>query len=1411
MIQKETALQIYNLSKNNKITELKELLAQQQTRLGGHYFWDYHTDSHLIEGAARDAILAGHEDIVKLLFDAGLSPDAYAYIDDNNRGLAPLIHFAAQSGRLSTVKLMVEYGAKIYLTKRDNRDGWNDNYGLRTAVKEGHVDIVDYLLDCGADANGLCGGGTMGELYGGTTFLARAADDGNIHIFESLIRHGAKVPSTLNLAYEKIYVHGYREYISAIERNYSDRDRISKLEYAFNIFYQNRSTFNVNYSLTSKAKAFFAELNELLKDVDKLKNNEREKDNFLRLLTDNLSKQFNIIVNDKDRLKRDLNNLLNSLEEFDKKKRELQEKADKLKNSYTRIVRICMDYAIGCDFEAKSTGLFSGEYGGLVFLGDLDVSGMNFIGVSVAGKPVTQEILEKEAKSGAQNAILTPLNLMALDDQGRKDSLVSRLNTALDKKGRLVSKDGVINLIPLERAAAIGDVAAVKARVQAGEDPNLENGSPLVSAAQNGHIEIVKILFNAHAEHTANKANRLISEAREFISHNPSVAFLSVVKGRVHKTSIPLTPDKYQIILPGNKKLTSVMHMLRGIGKDTLNNAIQTIALDAEAKNQNFIVVVNHDRSIKLIEYSNLTDRKALIETITPMIKLAADEWNYFPAIFTNSNNFDVIETLIISQYQDAAKSKTASIEAIEAARKQNHIAIVEFLQDNQDVNQQDNDGNTLLHKAIKTGDLERVRELILKGADVNLENKDGQTPLSIAAKYSGSEWDMSDKHTKIVQILLENKADPNKFKWSSPLELAINAGNTKVVAMLLPVTIKNEIIRKSYLTPEHKELRRDPWYVDMMFSALHKKDGIALLTLLKEYGADFNVKSEYGSTLLNEAIYALPSFSNITSTMSDLVRGGYGAAHMRNALEKTQKQLIEDSEKYFQDELKMLDFLFENGADPRIGGRDGQTPLALLIDKKDLNYLEKAAEIVMDRFMNHGANVNAVDDNGFTPLHEAARTGDLVAIEYLLKHGADINCQSKTKRTPLHCAAACGNQLSTKLLLEEGADFTLLDEDGLNPLQLSAKAMVNDKKIYSFSSITAEREFESKYIAAQNIIKEFISKHTREALKKRAVESGLNDIINPQKKMLSNKNKNLTVIFDIDDTLAGHSSIEDEEKLYFLRKSALISAAEREHQVFPGVIELMRFLYSKDNIEVAFFSSGQKQRNVEFVEKLLIKALGPDRYQVVKPSLIILSRDDLTPEDRLKSRQMYENFGLSAGNFKKDITKVTDSTTLENVILADDDSTYVYYGQEKNFLRCPSGESKYYNELNREYSDLDYQQYKDKEYFFKFNTAFYLAGMLAHCIEVFEKGENVNAFLFNKHFTKSSNKLFGFQPTHECMEDKTIFEKGLECLKTINPEICFVSREDYINTLNTPASEEENQIIDGLKTQRSGEECLIM
>lgn len=47
---------------------------------------------------------------------------------------------------------------------------------------------------------------------------------------------------------------------------------------------------------------------------------------------------------------------------------------------------------------------------------------------------------------------------------------------------------------------------------------------------------------------------------------------------------------------------------------------------------------------------------------------------------------------------------------------------------------------------------------------------------------------------------------------------------------------------------------------------------------------------------------------------------------------------------------------------------------------------------LLAEILLQHGANVNAKNDYGKTPLHEAAEEGDIDTVELLLRYGADVN-----------------------------------------------------------------------------------------------------------------------------------------------------------------------------------------------------------------------------------------------------------------------------------------------------------------------------------------------------------------------------------------------------------------------------------
>jgi ankyrin repeat protein/mono/diheme cytochrome c family protein len=109
------------------------------------------------------------------------------------------------------------------------------------------------------------------------------------------------------------------------------------------------------------------------------------------------------------------------------------------------------------------------------------------------------------------------------------------------------------------------------------------------------------------------------------------------------------------------------------------------------------------------------------------------------------------------------------------------------------------------------------------------------------------------------------------------------------------------------------------------------------------------------------------------------------------------------------------VQLLLKAGADVQATNRAGATALL-----RAATFEEKAALLVAA-----GASVNARSALGNTPLHLAARKpGNHRTVRLLLDHGAQANATNMFGATPLMAAAAAGDLESARLLLERGADI---------------------------------------------------------------------------------------------------------------------------------------------------------------------------------------------------------------------------------------------------------------------------------------------------------------------------------------------------------------------------------------------------
>jgi ankyrin repeat protein len=134
-----------------------------------------------------------------------------------------------------------------------------------------------------------------------------------------------------------------------------------------------------------------------------------------------------------------------------------------------------------------------------------------------------------------------------------------------------------------------------------------------------------------------------------------------------------------------------------------------------------------------------------------------------------------------------------------------------------------------------------------------------------------------------------------------------------------------------------------------------------------------------------------------------------------------TKEQLGPFTPLYVAAEKKKVDvlkYLLEKGADVHARNESDQTALHQVAMQPWHNDSVVAAILV-----DHGAQIEARDNKGFTPLIIASDFHHLPFVAYLISKGANVNAKTVKNRTALYRAAKEGDFPLVKLLVENGAD----------------------------------------------------------------------------------------------------------------------------------------------------------------------------------------------------------------------------------------------------------------------------------------------------------------------------------------------------------------------------------------------------
>eukprot|EP01060_Flectonema_neradi_P013063 TRINITY_DN1984_c0_g1_i1.p1 TRINITY_DN1984_c0_g1~~TRINITY_DN1984_c0_g1_i1.p1 ORF type:complete len:502 (+),score=83.02 TRINITY_DN1984_c0_g1_i1:34-1539(+) len=343
----------------------------------------------------------------------------------------------------------------------------------------------------------------------------------------------------------------------------------------------------------------------------------------------------------------------------------------------------------------------------------------------------------------------------------------------------------------------------------------------------------------------------------------------------------------------------------------------------------------------------------------------------------------DCVEVLIEKGF-DIHKKTPLHGTALHAAATMGHSEISKLLvSNNVDVNPQRlPDMATPLHLAAMYGRVHCVNLLIFSGATVDAVNSNQETPLCVAA---------SQNYVQVAISLIQSGADVNHPSRDhiTPLHDAAGWGNTKLAELL--ITSGANIQTKDSLG----------------CTALHHASAGArteTVSMLLASGADISAKSNEGQTALHMAGNGNCASELLANNANKLAVDNLGYTPLHDAAARA--------------DLSAVTVLLNAGCDPGTTSTEGETVLHSAVLSGDSDVIR----CIVSTSLGSPALDKPSTSTGSTPLHYAASIGAMGTLRTLLSLGADVDLVDNNGYTPLHVAHISGHLAVAELLVTHGA-----------------------------------------------------------------------------------------------------------------------------------------------------------------------------------------------------------------------------------------------------------------------------------------------------------------------------------------------------------------------------------------------------
>ncbi|XP_054721853.1 ankyrin-3-like [Uloborus diversus] len=328
------------------------------------------------------------------------------------------------------------------------------------------------------------------------------------------------------------------------------------------------------------------------------------------------------------------------------------------------------------------------------------------------------------------------------------------------------------------------------------------------------------------------------------------------------------------------------------------------------------------------------------------------------------------------------AKDKDGKIPLFLAAECDNNSMCRELLTalSKEQLKYKTEEGDTAMHIATRRKNGELLRLLLNSGGCVDSQNNEGLTPLHIACEQGDAE---------ILKVFFQFRANANitDSQDRTPLHIAAEKGFSTIVETLAD-KFKASIFKRT-------------------------KDGRTLMHIASESG-----HQETALVFLKKGVPL--HMSNKTGTKAIHTAAAHGFVEViRNLLDRGENVDATTPENFTALHLavqanqpEVVEILLGHGANVQLkAGKNGETALHMAAGVIDGH---KCAELIIKS----GADVNAQNEEGETPLHNAARHGQLKTVTQLLEDGAVLDSLSKYGESVLHVAVKnCHYEIARSLV----------------------------------------------------------------------------------------------------------------------------------------------------------------------------------------------------------------------------------------------------------------------------------------------------------------------------------------------------------------------------------------------------------